>query len=397
MIELQSVVARFIELFGETAELVVSRAPGRVNLIGEHTDYNDGFVLPIAIERDVVLAGRAVDGDVASVFSMDFDRLVRFSLDDVRRDDRLDWLNYPKGVAALLQHLGVNVPAFEVVIAGDVPIGGGLSSSAALEVASVGFMLELAGSRMDPVATAKLARRVENEFVGVQCGIMDQFVAVMAKKDHALLIDCRDLSHRHIPTYGEDYEFVICDTGTRHELASSEYHNRQQECRRAVNVLASVRASIRTLRDATTGDLEAAATAAKLPEDLFRRARHVVTENARVMDAVEALETGDAVRFGQLMNASHESLRDDYEVSCPELDLMVELARSAPGVLGARMTGGGFGGCTVNLLHSADVPTFCREIVSRYTGRAGLEPCVIRTRAAAGMRTWKTNSQEASR
>ena len=389
MLRAEAVAKRLGEVFRGGGEMVLCRAPGRVNLIGEHTDYNDGFVLPMAIEREVLLAGRTAPGRTASVYSTHFDRLEKFSLDDIRAKGKQAWLDYPAGVASLLQGTGVKVPGFEVVLASDVPIGSGLSSSAALEVAFLGFMLELAGARMEPVEMAKLARRVENEFVGVKCGIMDQFISVMGQKDHALLIDCRDLSHRAVPTFGDDYEFVICETGVKHELASSEYHKRQEECREAVATLKSVKPTIRALRDATLADLEK--VKAKISDKAFRRARHVITEDGRVEKAVRALEAGDAAGFGELMNGSHESLRDDYEVSCAELDLTVELAREHGGVLGARMTGGGFGGATVNLVRTKNAEEFSRDMASRYREETGLKMEVIRTRGADGVRTWRTD------
>ena len=390
MIDIGVVATKFTATFGLAADLVFGRAPGRVNLIGEHTDYNDGYVLPMAIERDIVLVGRPVAGRLVRAHSMDFNQSGEFSLDDLVRPGRPHWLNYTKGVAKFLSETRVKIPGFEVVIAGDVPIGGGLSSSAAVEVASVAFILALVGQSMDPVAAAKLARRAENEFVGVQCGIMDQFIAVMGRKDHALLIDCRDLSHRAIPTFGADYEFVICDTGVKHELGATEYHHRQAECRQAVQALARHRPEVKALRDVALEELEA--REAELPEVVFRRARHVVTENNRVLAAVKALDAGDAAGFGRLMNASHESLRDDYAVSCTELDRMVELARELPGVLGARMTGGGFGGCTVNLVGSRHAGAFCRQIAERYGQATGLKACIIRSRAAQGMRSGRLNS-----
>ena len=305
MIDIGAVATKFTATFGLAADLVFGRAPGRVNLIGEHTDYNDGFVLPMAIERDIVLVGRPVAGRLVRAHSMDFNQSGEFSLDDLARPGQPHWLNYTKGVAKFLSETRMKIPGFEVVIAGDVPIGGGLSSSAAVEVASVAFILALSGQSMDPVAAAKLARRAENEFVGVQCGIMDQFIAVMGRKDHALLIDCRDLSHRAIPTFGADYEFVICDTGVKHELGATEYHHRQAECRQAVQVLARHRPErsgpCRGLRD---GRARGRARAPRTPE------------MGLAPDAVPSRPTAGPA-FGPHLRRLHRGRRESIHLGAP--------------------------------------------------------------------------------
>jgi len=370
----------FSERFWRPVEHVV-RAPGRVNLIGEHTDYNDGFVLPVAIERDmmVALAPRA-DREV-NLYSLDFGEAATFSLDEMRKDEEHAWSNYARGVAQELQQAGVSLVGLDAVTQGNVPIGAGLSSSAAFEVAMALAFILAAGAPLDRVQVALIAQRAENRFVGMQCGIMDQFVSALGEAGHALFIDTRDLSHRAVPL-PEGVRVVICDTMTRRGLVGSAYNERRRQCEEAVRILQSVLPGIRALRDVTAGDL--ARYGHLLPPVVLKRARHVVTENARVLDAIRALEAGRPEEFGRLMDASHASLRDDFEVSSPELNLMVEVARGAPGCLGARMTGAGFGGATVNLVREGQVPAFVEAVGAGYQARTGLKPEITVTRAAAG-------------
>jgi galactokinase len=370
----------FSERFWRPVEHVV-RAPGRVNLIGEHTDYNDGFVLPVAIERDmmVALAPRA-DREV-NLYSLDFGEAATFSLDEMRKDEEHAWSNYARGVAQELQQAGVSLVGLDAVTQGNVPIGAGLSSSAAFEVAMALAFILAAGAPLDRVQVALIAQRAENRFVGMQCGIMDQFVSALGEAGHALFIDTRDLSHRAVPL-PEGVRVVICDTMTRRGLVGSAYNERRRQCEEAVRILQGVLPGIRALRDVTAGDL--ARYGHLLPPVVLKRARHVVTENARVLDAIRALEAGRPEEFGRLMDASHASLRDDFEVSSPELNLMVEVARGAPGCLGARMTGAGFGGATVNLVREGQVQAFVEAVGAGYQARTGLKPEITVTRAAAG-------------
>jgi galactokinase len=370
----------FSERFWRPVEHVV-RAPGRVNLIGEHTDYNDGFVLPVAIERDmmVALAPRA-DREV-NLYSLDFGEAAIFSLDEMRKDEEHAWSNYARGVAQELQQAGVSLVGLDAVTQGNVPIGAGLSSSAAFEVAMALAFILAAGAPLDRVQVALIAQRAENRFVGMQCGIMDQFVSALGQEGHALFIDTRDLSHRAVPL-PEGVRVVICDTMTRRGLVGSAYNERRRQCEEAVRILQGVLPGIRALRDVTAGDL--ARYGHLLPPVVLKRARHVVTENARVLDAIRALEAGRPEEFGRLMDASHASLRDDFEVSSPELNLMVEVARGAPGCLGARMTGAGFGGATVNLVREGQVQAFVEAVGAGYQARTGLKAEITVTRAAAG-------------
>jgi galactokinase len=370
----------FERIFGTRPEVVV-RAPGRVNLIGEHTDYNDGFVLPAAIDRYIGFAGRRRADRQVRAHSVDFQDSVEFSLDDIQRDAAHPWSSYLRGVSKFLQGDGHQLSGANVVFGGDVPREAGLSSSAAVEVAATVFWQRLMGLQLDPVYVIKLSRRAENEFVGVPCGIMDQFISALGRQDHALFLDCRDLTYRHVPLRG-DVKVVVCNSGVKRALAQSEYEVRLKQCRQAVAQLGTAGLAVKTLREVDSQDLEVHRSA--LNELLLKRARHVVTENQRVLEAVEVLEAGDLERFGELMNASHESLRDDYEVSSKELDVLVELAWKQPGTLGARMTGAGFGGCTVNLVRAEAAEAFAEAVARGYQQALGLRAEIYVCRASDG-------------
>ena len=370
----------FEGIFGTRPEVVV-RAPGRVNLIGEHTDYNDGFVLPAAIDRYISFAGRRRADRQVRAHSVDFQDSVEFSLDDIQRDAAHSWSSYLRGVSKFLQSDGHQLSGADVVFGGDVPREAGLSSSAAVEVAATVFWQRLMGLQLDPVYVIKLSRKAENEFVGVPCGIMDQFISALGRQDHALFLDCRDLTYRHVPLHG-DVKIVVCNSGVKRALAQSEYEVRLKQCRQAVAQLGTAGLAVKTLREVDSQDLEVHRSA--LNELLLKRARHVVTENQRVLEAVEVLEAGDLERFGELMNASHESLRDDYEVSSKELDVLVELAWKQPGTLGARMTGAGFGGCTVNLVRAEAAEAFAEAVARGYQQALGLRAEIYVCRASDG-------------
>ncbi len=373
----------FERVFGTTPE-TVARAPGRVNLIGEHTDYNQGFVLPAAIDRYVWFAGRRRPDRRVRLKSLDFQDGVEFDLDGLQKDGQHSWSNYVRGVAKYLEEGGHRLPGADVVFGGDVPREAGLSSSAAVEVAAAAFWQSLVGLKLDALYLVKLARRAENEFVGVPSGIMDQFISALGRQDHALFLDCRDLNYRHVPLR-DDVKIVVCNSGVKRALAKSEYEVRVQQCREAVAQVSSFGRAVRSLREVRLEDLEAAC--GRLSELVMRRARHVVTENQRVLDAVKVLQEGDLNRFGDLMNASHESLRGDYEVSSKELDVLVEIARQQPGVLGARMTGAGFGGCTVNLVREDAAATFAHGVQEGYQRALGLRAEMYIFRASAGALT----------
>jgi galactokinase len=370
----------FLRIYG-SAPQVVARAPGRVNLIGEHTDYNNGFVLPAAIDRYVWFAGRARTDRIVRAHALDFTEAVEFSLDALERDSQHGWSNYLRGVAKFLEAGGHRLQGADLVFGGDVPREAGLSSSAAVEMAATTFWMKLMNIQMAPVEAVKLARRAENEFVGVPSGIMDQFVSALGRRGHALFLDCRDLKYRHVPLKG-DLKIVVCNSGVKRALAHSEYEVRVAQCREAVEQFRKMGMEIDSLRDVKMGDL--IMRGKNLDKLLLKRASHVVTENDRVREAVKVLEQGDLKVFGKLMNDSHKSLRDNYEVSSQELDVLVELARRQPGVLGARMTGGGFGGCTVNLVESGAAGSFAKAVQDGYQQRLGLRAEVYVFEASDG-------------
>lgn len=347
----------------------ISRAPGRVNLIGEHTDYNDGFVLPVAIQRSTRVAFAPLDqADVlvrSSAFEDDED--VRITLGE-RGERREHWSDYVHGVVRVLEDAAVSIRPAALLIDSDVPLGSGLSSSASLEVATANAFLSLCGVFMSPEDVALACQRAENEFVGTQCGIMDQFIACLGREGHALLLDCRSRETSFVPI-PRSLEILVMNSGVRHALADGEYNLRRAECLRAVDGIRARAPAVRSLRDVTAVDLEGARRG--LDDVAFRRARHVVTENARVLALAEALRRDDSAAIGLAMAASHESLRTDFEVSCAELDLLVDLATAHSDVVGARMTGGGFGGCTVNLVRAGQGALISRTVSADYEKETG--------------------------
>ncbi len=349
---------RFAALYGEQPRLF--RAPGRVNLIGEHTDYNDGFVMPAALQfATTVAAAPRTDGRLV-VRSLNLEEEIGYSLDDDSRSGGHHWSDYVRGVAFACRAAGLELRGATLLLHGDVPLGSGLSSSASLEVAAALALLTLAGLELPRPELARLCQQAENDFVGMRCGIMDQFISCCGKAGHALRLDCRSLEYTLVPVAGAS--LVICNSGVKHALASGEYNQRRTACEEGARLL-----GVRALRDVDLAQVES------LPAELVPLCRHVVSENARVEDGAAALARGDLHTFGQLMRASHRSLRDDYRVSCQELDLLVDLALGCPGVYGARMTGGGFGGCTVNLVRPEAVDDFQRvlgESYARVVGRA---------------------------
>jgi len=341
-----------------------------VNLIGEHTDYNDGFVLPMAIDREVAVVGAPRDDRRIRLYALNFDDEADFALDQLQRSEPADWSDYPRGVAWALQEAGFDLAGFDGVLYGDVPIGSGLSSSAAIEMAV--FMAfaacqpALAG--LDRVRAAKLAQRAENAFVGVNCGIMDQFVSALGQAGHALFIDCRSLDYAPVPMPGGT-AVVVVDTAAPRSLAASAYNERRAQCEAAARLL-----GVPALRDLSPEIF--AQRRAALPALVAQRAEHVIYENRRVLDAVAALRAGDVATFGRLMNESHDSLRDLYEVSSAELDAVVEIARGVSGVYGARMTGAGFGGCAIALAEQTAVDALRDAVMREYPARTGRQPSI---------------------
>lgn len=369
------VITAFRATYGSNPEIIIA-APGRVNLIGEHTDYNEGFVLPAAIDRHVVLAASSRKDRSAQINALDFDERTEFSLDNLQRQTLIKWGNYQRGVAWALQSEGFALSGLNAVLTSDVPIGSGLSSSAAIELAICAAFQTLSHLQLDGVRRALICQKAENEFVGMRCGIMDQYIISLGRRNHALLIDCRDLHYTLVPLAPEA-NLVICDTKKRRGLVDSEYNTRRSECEQGAAFF-----GVRALRDVTPAMFASRET--QLDQTVRRRCRHIISENQRVLDAVQALQAGDLIRFGGLMKESHVSLRDDYQVSCCELDTMVEIAWRQPGVLGARMTGAGFGGCTVNLVQNGYIAGFLQQVAREYQDATGLQPDIYVCTAEEG-------------
>ncbi|NIM93993.1 MAG: galactokinase [Anaerolineales bacterium] len=374
MNQVQSITQEFDRQFHGEPELIV-RAPGRVNLIGEHTDYNDGFVLPMAIDRWIWIALRDRMDNLIRCFSSDFREYQEFEIGELKAEGS-GWVEYLKGVAWVLEDVGYPLRGWEGIVMGNVPIDAGLSSSAALEIAVLRAFSAISDFVWDPKEMAKLGQRVENEWVGVSSGIMDQLVSTSGKAGHALLIDCRTLEIEAI-LMPEDADVIVLDTSTRRGLVDSAYNERRAQCNDAALTL-----NVPALRDVDMDMFESKAM--ELDELTRKRARHVVSENERTLQAAEALRIGDTLSFGELMNASHESLREDFEVSSEELDIMVDLARAQHGCFGARMTGAGFGGCAVALVQSGEVVRFSKQVARSYKQRTGLSARVYRCVASEG-------------
>jgi galactokinase len=380
----EALIASFRKLYGTVPQ--VFRAPGRVNLIGEHTDYNDGFVMPAAIDFDTWIAVHASGDDTLHVRSDQFSESVDLPLNALSGPPRKHWSDFIRGVAAVLADSGHELKGASLLVQGCVPIGAGLSSSASLEVASALSLLSVSHSEMPSLELANACQRAEHEYVGTLCGIMDQFIAVFGRPEHALMLDCRTLRSEALKIPPE-VRLVICNSMVKHELAAGEYNRRRADCEAGVQIFQKHLSDVVALRDVTLADLEK--YRGELSDVVYRRCRHVISENQRVLEAADALRSSDLPRFGQLMAASHRSLRDDYEVSCRELDLLVEAASSFTGVYGSRMTGGGFGGCTVTLMNSDAVASFQATIKEAYKEKTGITPDVWVSRASAGAGPWQ--------
>jgi galactokinase len=379
--DLESLRAAFRSAYGKSPRIF--SAPGRVNLIGEHTDYNDGFVLPMAIDRRTAVAAAARTDRKVIVRSKTIGKAEEFDLDHPGPKQRGSWLDYIEGTAQALEQRALRLNGAELLIDSDVPSGAGLSSSAALEMAVALALSSLANdSRLTRVEMALAGQSAEHTYVGTMCGIMDQFIASLGQADHALLIDCRSLEPQAVPLALPGAVVLICDTRVKHELASSEYNKRRAECQQGVKLLKEALPDIRALRDVSVDQF--AAHESRLPEIIRKRCRHVVTENDRTLAATRALARNDLAEFGRLMGLSHRSLRDDYEVSCPELDAAASVASSVAGVYGARMTGGGFGGCTVNLVAEGSVNAVSESLRTELDRRFGKRPELFVSRASDG-------------
>jgi len=360
-VQARDLAVEFAYRFGRAP--TVSRAPGRVNLIGEHTDYNDGFVMPAALEFATLTAASQRSDRRLQVYSMIMDETREFDLDSPPPGPTGDWSDYILGVALMLESSGRNLSGADLIIWSDVPIGAGLSSSAALEVSCAHALLTESGFPFDPIEIAQLCQRAENDFVGMRCGVMDQYISCCGVAGHALLIDCRSLESRHV-AIAPNLRLLIANSRVRHQHAGGEYNLRREACEEGVRLLSRYLGPIQALRDVTPKQLEAKRR--KLPELIYRRCRHIVTENARVLEAERALGSGDFVACGRAMNASHISMRDDFEITCPEVDMLAGLAQTVKGVYGSRMTGGGFGGCTISLIEASAVDKASQILIDGY-------------------------------
>jgi galactokinase len=356
-------------------------APGRVNLIGEHTDYADGFVMPAAIDFATLAAISPTDDDYATVSSRNLGESVTRAVDAIGTRGSHHWSDYPFGVLSVLQQEGIKVPGFHLTLDGNVPLGAGLSSSASIEVASMLAILHVAGHTLPLPKIALLCQRAENDYVGAPCGIMDQFVSCCGAADHALLLDCRSLNFRLAPI-PKHLSLVICNTMVKHSHAGGEYGARRAEVEEGTTILQRHRPEIRLLRDATVEDLNR--WGHEMAPNILKRCRHIITENIRTVAAADALETNDLTALGRLMAEAHASYRDDFEASCPEADIMVELANEQKGCVGARLTGGGFGGCTVNLVESEHAQQFASNVSAGYHEATGIHSEIYQSHASAG-------------
>jgi galactokinase len=370
----------FAKIYGRPPRWIVA-APGRVNVIGEHTDYNDGFVLPMAIERYAVMAAdKSSDGKIRIRDVADGVEPALIDLSSPVMPGSPKWGNYSRGVVAGMLERGINPGGLDVLLHSTVPLGGGLSSSAALEVCTATLLEAATGKKMNPVEKALLCQKAEHEFANVPCGIMDQFISVMGRQNSLLLLDCRSRETRLVPMADASVQLLIANTNVRHELSGGEYAQRRSQCETAAKIL-----GVTSLRDATAEMLESAK--GKMDEVVFRRARHVIGEIERTVHAAEGIRESNWATVGQLMYASHASLRDDYEVSCTELDAIVEIAEAIGikgGIYGCRMTGGGFGGCTVALVKTENVEAITNQIAADYKKKTKIEATIFVSRPAAG-------------
>ena len=370
----------FKKIFGEGARLY--RAPGRVNLIGEHTDYNQGFVMPAAIDLYCWVAIAPREDGQLRLSSTNFEGAVTVDLDDRALVRRGEWTDYVVGTALALEKNGHRLRGADVLVHGEVPIGSGLSSSAAIEVATGYALLDISGAEIELTDLALSCRQAENEFVGARVGIMDQFISAHGRAGHALMLDCRSLEAEALPIPNE-IRLVVCNTGVKHQLAGGEYNVRRAQCEEGVRRLKESLPEIESLRDVSADQLEQHRDL--LPELIYRRCRHVVSENQRVLEAAEAFRNGEVATMGRLMAASHQSLRNDYEVSCAELDAMVDIGAAQRGVIGSRMMGGGFGGCTIHLVRAEMADSFQSAVADEYESRMGIHPEVYVLNASQGV------------
>ena len=378
MLDVTATRSLHLQRFGQIPEILT--APGRVNIIGEHTDYADGFVMPAAIDFATLAAISPRSDNAIVIRSINFDDEFTSPLDSLPTKAAHRWFDYPLGVLSVLREAEVPIPAFSLTLNGDVPIGAGLSSSASVEVASMVAVLSLTAAEIPMARVALLCQRAENQFVGASTGIMDQFIACCGAEDHALLLDCRSLEYRLAPIPSH-LSLVIANSMVKHSHAGGEYNTRRSEVEEGTALLRSHRPEIKKLRDATPDDLTR--WGSEMRPEVLKRCRHIITENIRTVAAADALEAGDLATLGRLMYEAHASYRDNFEASCPECDILVDLAKQEAGCIGARLTGGGFGGCTVNLVENEHAKTFTDNIHAGYRGATGIEADIYLCHASA--------------
>ncbi len=383
---IESLTAEFLNLHGGKKEdIKVYFAPGRVNLIGEHTDYNGGFVFPCSLHYGTYLLVKIIYDPVLKLKSMNFPMTAEVCIDKPLTAIGKNWVNYPLGVIREFQKKGLRLPGLAMLFAGNITNAAGLSSSASIEMVTAFALNDLGGYKFEMIDLIKLSQRAENDFVGMNCGIMDQFAVGMGKKDHAIFLNCDTLEHQLVPLILGDYKLIITNTNKRRELAGSKYNERRMECENAISDLKPFR-SLRNLSELSLNEFNQLSE--NITDEIIRkRAKHVVTENNRVLEAIECLKNNDLVRFGILMNESHASLKDDYEVSCFELDTLVNEAFKIKGVLGSRMTGAGFGGCTVSLVHKDQIENFIKTVGENYQKITQLQPDFFVAEIGNGVRS----------
>ncbi len=364
-----SLHSKFEEIYDR--EPLMVRAPGRVNLIGEHTDYNEGFVMPASIDKEIRLGIARNDLHAIRLYSLDYEDKLMVPIQGFQPESQKTWANFILGVVQELQQEGQAVSGFDCAFEGDIPLGAGLSSSAALECATVFALNELFQLKLDRFTMVKVAQKAENNFVGVKCGIMDQFASIFGKTNHVIRLDCRSLAYQYTPLHLEGYRIILLDTQVKHSLADSAYNTRRQECESGVNFLQRFESNIRSLRDVDEATLKK--YQAQMEPTIYRRCHYVISENQRVNLTAEALKKGDLPAIGAYIYASHWGLSEKYEVSCPELDFLVRQSRDCDYVLGARMMGGGFGGCTLNLVEEQQVEKYIEQQQKKYREQFGVD------------------------
>jgi galactokinase len=370
---IDSIREKYFLKFGITEKIRVFRSPGRINLIGEHTDYNNGFVLPASVDKAVYFAIAPREDDQVLLYAVDLDESYSFSLSDLSKPEK-SWPHYQLGIIEQIQKNGLTIGGFQAAFGGDVPVGAGLSSSAALECCLLFALNEMYNLNLDRFSIVKMSQKAENEYVGVQCGIMDQFASAFGKEEAVIRLDCRSLEYEYFPFPMDEYLLVLCDTSVKHSLASSEYNTRRLECEKGTAILQKYDAKILSLRDASPKLVEEHKE--ELGDVVYRRCKFITEEIQRVQDACDLLVEGNMADFGKKMYATHHGLQHEYEVSCPELDFLVAETQDNPSVLGARMMGGGFGGCTINLVKKDAVPEFEKQMKSAYREKYQIDlPC----------------------